>query len=120
MKNEYTNATTGAIVGAESKKRDTELLELLGIKTDIFEELSVPGDVVGNFSDEVKAELGFDSTVIFCPSHDTASAVAACPVGDNGVYISSGTWQDLMIYQMFFQPISNLLRQSYSMCLFRY
>lgn len=92
MKNEYTNATTGAIVGAESKKRDTELLELLGIKTDIFEELSVPGDVVGNFSEEVKAELGFDSTVIFCPSHDTASAVAACPVGDNGVYISSGTW----------------------------
>ena len=40
MKNEYTNATTGAIVGAESKKRDTELLKLLGIKTDIFEELS--------------------------------------------------------------------------------
>ena len=36
--------------------------------------------------------MGFDSTVIFCPSHDTASAVAACPVGDNGVYISSGTW----------------------------
>ncbi len=92
MKNEYTNATTGAIVGAESKERDTELLKLLGIKTDIFEELSVPGDVVGSFSDEVKSELGFDSTVIFCPSHDTASAVAACPVGDNGVYISSGTW----------------------------
>jgi rhamnulokinase len=25
-------------------------------------------------------------------SHDTASAIAACSVGDNGVYISSGTW----------------------------
>lgn len=92
IKNEYTNATTGAIVNAVSKKRDFELLELLGIRTDIFAELSLPTDVVGNLSDEVKEEVGFDTTVIFCPSHDTASAVAACPVGDNGVYISSGTW----------------------------
>ena len=92
IKNEYTNATTGSIVNAETKKIDKELLELLGIKTDIFKELSLPTDVVGNLSDEVKQEVGFDTTVIFCPSHDTASAVAACPVGDNGVYISSGTW----------------------------
>lgn len=92
IKNEYTNATTGSIVNAKTKKLDKELLELLGIKTDIFKELSLPTDVVGNFSEEVKAEMGFDSTVIFCPSHDTASAVATCPVGDNGVYISSGTW----------------------------
>lgn len=92
IKNEYTNATTGSIVNAETKKLDKELLELLGIKTDIFIELSLPTDVVGNLSDEVKAEVGFDTMVVFCPSHDTASAVAACPVGDNGVYISSGTW----------------------------
>ena len=92
IKNEYTNATTGSIVNAETKKLDKELLELLGIKKDIFKELSLPTDVVGNLSDEVKAEVGFDTTVVFCPSHDTASAVAACPVGDNGVYISSGTW----------------------------
>lgn len=92
IKNEYTNATTGSIVNAETKKLDKELLDLLGIKTNIFKELSLPTDVVGNFSEEVKAEVGFDATVIFCPSHDTASAVAACPVGDNGVYISSGTW----------------------------
>jgi rhamnulokinase len=48
--------------------------------------------VVGNFSEEVKKEMGFDATVLLCPSHDTASAVAACPIGENGVYISSGTW----------------------------
>lgn len=36
--------------------------------------------------------MGFDSTVILAPSHDTASAVAACPVDDESVYISSGTW----------------------------
>ncbi len=92
LRNEYTNATTGATVNANTKKRDKELLEMLGIKTDIFEEISLPGTVVGSFSDEMKEFAGFDSTVILCPSHDTASAVAACPVGDNGVYISSGTW----------------------------
>lgn len=92
IKNEYTNATTGSIVNAKTKKLDKELLDLLGIKTNIFKELSLPTDIVGNLSDGVKEYIGFDTTVIFCPSHDTASAVAACPVGDSGVYISSGTW----------------------------
>ena len=92
IKNEYTNATTGAIVNAFTKKYDFELLKLLGIRTDIFGKLSLPTEFVGNLSEEVKTEIGYDTTVIFCPSHDTASAVAACPVGDNGVYISSGTW----------------------------
>ena len=92
LRNEYTNATTGAIVNAKTKQRDDELLNMLGIRTDIFEELSLPGTIVGNLSSEMQEFTGFDSTVILCPSHDTASAVAACPVGDSGVYISSGTW----------------------------
>lgn len=92
IKNEYTIASTGAILSAQTRQIDKELLELLGIKTEIFIDPLAPMSVVGNLSHSVKEELGFDTTVIFCPSHDTASAVAACPVGDNGVYISSGTW----------------------------
>lgn len=92
IKNEYTIASTGAILNAKTKQVDKELLELLGIKTEIFKDPLPPMSVVGNLSDSVKKELTFDTTVVFCPSHDTASAVAACPVGDNGVYISSGTW----------------------------
>ena len=92
IRNEYTNATTTNLVNAESKQWDKEILNKLGLPSDIFCELSLPGTVVGNFTDEVKAELGFDSTVILCPSHDTASAVAACPVDGESVYISSGTW----------------------------
>lgn len=105
IKNEYTNATTGALVNAESRKLDRELLELLGIKSDIFKELSLPTEVVGNLRDSVKEEIGFDTTVILCPTHDTASAVAACPVGDNGVYISSGTWSLIGTENM--KPILN-------------
>ena len=92
IRNEYTNATTANLVNAESKQWDKYILDKLNLPEGIFCELSLPGTVVGKFTDEVKAEIGFDSTVILCPSHDTASAVAACPVDGESVYISSGTW----------------------------
>lgn len=92
MRNEYTIASTGALLDATKKERSLELLNKLGINTEIFKPMLIPGAVVGNLSEQVKNEVGFDTTVLFCPAHDTASAVAACPVGDNGVYISSGTW----------------------------
>ncbi len=92
MRNEYTEATTTNLVNAESKQWDTYILNKSGLPEDIFLPLSVPGTVVGSFTQEVKNEVGFDITVILCPSHDTASAVAACPVDDESVYISSGTW----------------------------
>ena len=92
IKNEYTLSTTGGLVNVNTYERDEEILKKLGIPKRIFSPLSLPGTVVGNLSDEIKEEIGFDTTVILCASHDTASAVASCSVGDNGVYISSGTW----------------------------
>ncbi len=92
IKNEYTLSTTGGLVNVNTFERDEEILNKLGIPKKIFTPLSLPGTVVGNLSKEVKDEIGFDTTVILCASHDTASAVASCSVGDNGVYISSGTW----------------------------
>lgn len=92
MRNEYTEATTSNLVNAESKQWDKYILDKLGLPEDIFRPLSVPGTVAGSFAEEVKNEVGFDSTVILAPSHDTASAVAACPIDDESVYISSGTW----------------------------
>ena len=91
-KNEYTNLTTGALINAETKAVDKDLLKELGIDSAIFGEICLPCQKIGNLSEEVKTEVGFDTTVIFCPSHDTASAVAACPTSDDGMYISSGTW----------------------------
>ena len=92
IRNEYTLSTTGGLVNTKTFERDEEILEKLGIPQKIFSPLSLPGTVVGTLTDEIKAEIGFDTTVILCASHDTASAVAACSVGDNGIYISSGTW----------------------------
>ena len=92
IKNEYTNATTTNLVHAESKSWDTEILKILEIPAELFQPLSLPGTEVGGFTPEVQTEVGFDAKVLLCPSHDTASAVAACPIDEGSVYISSGTW----------------------------
>lgn len=92
MKNEYTNATTSNLVNAESKEWDAALLERLGIPTHIFLPLSLPATAVGELTLAVQDEVGFNATVLLCPSHDTASAVAAIPLDEDCAYISSGTW----------------------------
>lgn len=90
--NEYTNATTGALVNAKTNDWDYELINLLGLKKELFLPLSEPATLLGSFSPEIANEIGFNAKVIHAPSHDTASAVAACPINDSSVYISSGTW----------------------------
>ena len=92
LKNEYTNATTTNLVNAETKEWDTEILDKLGIPTHLFLPLSLPATAVGEFTPAIQQEVGYNATVLLCPSHDTASAVAACPIDDESVYISSGTW----------------------------
>ncbi|MBO4338439.1 MAG: rhamnulokinase [Clostridia bacterium] len=87
IKNEYTEASTSNLINAQTKTWDEEILDKLSIRKDIFSEVSVPCTKVGTLTG-----FDFESEVILAPSHDTASAVAACSVGDNGVYISSGTW----------------------------
>ena len=91
-KNEYTNASTTGLLNAQAKVWDEEILSALGIPAHIFEPVSMPGTRVGNFLPRIREAVGFDAEVILCPSHDTASAVAACPMGENSLYISSGTW----------------------------
>lgn len=92
IKKEYTNATTTGLVNAKTKTWDEELIGKLGFSDKFFGELNLPSSVVGGFSKEIQNEVGFDSVVLFAPSHDTASAVASCPIGENDLYISSGTW----------------------------
>ncbi len=92
VKNEYTEATTTGMVRAETKQWDEEILSSLGYDKALFQPLSAPCTKVGDFTEELQKELGFNCEVIFAPSHDTASAVAACPMGEDELYISSGTW----------------------------
>lgn len=92
IKNEYTNATTTNLINASTKCWDNEIISRLGIPSDIFSPPSLPCDTVGELSEAVASDVGFNATVVLCPSHDTASAVASCPIDNDSVYISSGTW----------------------------
>ena len=92
IKNEYTIASTTNLLNAKIRDWDKEVIEMLDMNPDIFSEILMPGSFVGNFTKEVKEAVGFDAKVLFAPSHDTASAVAACTLEGHGMYISSGTW----------------------------
>lgn len=91
-KNEYTNATTTGLVNANAKTWDSEIISVLSLPKELFGALNTPSSVVGDLSADIQKAVGFHSTVLFAPSHDTASAVCACPMADNDLYISSGTW----------------------------
>lgn len=105
MKNEYTNATTTGLVNAKAKTWDTDIIYALGLTEVLLPPLSLPSSLVGELSDDIQKAVGFNSAVLFAPSHDTASAVCACPMADNDLYISSGTWS--LIGTEITEPILN-------------
>lgn len=80
---EYTNATTGGLVSAETGEYDRALIDALGLPPHLFPKLRHPGEVLGRYE-------GLD--VILCATHDTGSAVEGIPMAENAPYISSGTW----------------------------
>lgn len=104
-KNEYTNATTTGLVNANEKIWDSDIISALGLRSELFGKLNTPSGVVGDLSADIQKAAGFHSTVLFAPSHDTASAVCACPMSDNDLYISSGTWS--LIGTEITEPILN-------------
>ena len=91
--NEYTEATTSQLINPITKKWDFELIETLGFPANIFQQIQMPGTVLGELTQEIQDKVGFNCKVILPASHDTGSAVLAVPSNNpNTVYISSGTW----------------------------
>ena len=80
---EYTNATTGGMVSAETGAFDPAIVQALGLPEHLFRKLQQPGTVIGEY-EGIKAVL--------CATHDTGSAVEGIPMEGNHPYISSGTW----------------------------
>lgn len=91
--NEYTNASTTALVDAKTKMWDQELLERLGLPCDIFSGPTMPGCVLGELLPEVAERVGYQTKVVLPAAHDTGSAWLAVPAkDDHTAYLSSGTW----------------------------
>lgn len=93
MANEYSDASTTALLNAETRDWDKSILKALGIPEKIFSKIVKPGHILGRFTEEVNNYVGFDANVVVVAEHDTASAVMAVPsLDDTPLYISSGTW----------------------------
>ena len=90
--NEFTNASTTQLVNASTREYDKELLEMLGIPSDIFGKLHMPSTVVGDLLPSIQQQVGYNCRVVLAASHDTGSAVMTVPNEDDAIYISSGTW----------------------------
>ncbi len=92
-KQEYTNATTTQLVNPGTNTWDYELIEKLGYPLNWFGELSMPGTLVGELTEEIQKEVGYQCKVVLPATHDTGSAVLAVPSNEENIlYISSGTW----------------------------
>ena len=93
-KSEYTIASTSQMLNPYERCWDKELLETVGIPTDILCDIIKPGTVLGNVTEDICTELGIDEAkVVAVGGHDTASAVVSVPTTEEDfVYISCGTW----------------------------
>lgn len=91
--NEYTNATTTQLVNSFDRTWDPKILDDLGIKKDIFQEIKSPKTNIGGLRGELVQEFGFDMDVILPATHDTGSAFISSVCNDSdSIYLSSGTW----------------------------
>ena len=80
---EYTNATTGGMVSAETGEYDPGIISALDLPKELFNPLQQPGTVIGKYK---------GIRVMICATHDTGSAVEGIPMEGKELYISSGTW----------------------------
>ena len=93
---EYTNATTGGMVSAQTGEYDPAIVEALNLPQHLFHRLQQPGTMIGAY-EGIK--------VILCATHDTGSAVEGIPMEADAPYISSGTWSLLGVKTE--KPITN-------------
>jgi len=92
-KTEYTIASTSALINAESRGWDEEIIAACSYPRSIFGEIVPPGTVLGELTPDIQQQVGFNCKVVLPASHDTASAVMAVPADvAQPLYISSGTW----------------------------
>ncbi len=91
---EYTNATSTQLVSPETKDWDRELMETLGYPADLFPEIVTPGTCLGDLTEEMQREIGYNCRVIVPATHDTAYSVVSVPADtkEYALFISSGTW----------------------------
>jgi rhamnulokinase len=94
-KSESSIVSTSQMYDPQRRDWATGLMEELGLPLKILPRIVPSGRVIGVLSEDVARECEVEATAVIAPGcHDTASAVAAVPAGNDRdwCYISSGTW----------------------------
>ena len=81
---DYTLASTSQLMDMRTGKWSQEMFDKLSLPIEIMPDIIQPGTVVGKLAKTIAQKLGCGQIpVIAVASHDTASAVAAVPAGEN-------------------------------------
>lgn len=96
---EYTILSTSQMLDPRTKKIDSELIDVIGLKESQFGRYVNPSDTVGTLTPEVQKMTGLGAVpVVAVAGHDTGAAVAAVPAeNEKFAYLSCGTWSLLGI-----------------------
>lgn len=91
---EFTMATTTQLFDPKAQAWNDELMGRLGIPAHLFLEPIHPGTFIGPLSPSVSEELNVPPIrAVAVGTHDTESAIAAVPAGDQPfAYLVCGTW----------------------------
>ena len=91
---EYSLASTSQLMDMSKGDWSERIFNTLSLPMELMGKLVSPGTVVGKLKKELADKFGCEPIeVVAIGSHDTASAVAAVPAGDESwAYLSSGTW----------------------------
>lgn len=93
-KSEFTFATTSQLYNPNKAAWDKEILKAVDVPESLMSEIIKPGTRIGLLKEDIAIKTGHRQFPVnaVC-SHDTGSAIVAIPaLGDDWVYISSGTW----------------------------
>ena len=90
---EYTNASTTQLLDVRTHRWADDLFSRLGLPRELMSDPVPPGTLLGELRPALQKELGLGPVRVLAPAtHDTASAVAGCPLVPGWAYVSSGTW----------------------------
>ena len=90
---EFTNATTTQMVDATRRVWAKDLMQHVGLRTDLPSPIVEPGTVIGPLLSGLTSNSTLTGTPVIAPAcHDTGSAVASITARDGTAFISSGTW----------------------------
>lgn len=91
---EYTILSTSQFMDPRTREIDAGLLREAGVDAALFPRVVMPGQCIGSLCDAVACQTGLGAVpVVAVAGHDTGSAVAAVPAGNERfAYLSSGTW----------------------------